>query len=312
MKCIVTGAAGFIGNKLVNKLKKEGYDVVGFIHKNEPKEKVKDVKYKCCDITDKESVKDAFEECDCVFHCAAYVKDYGPKDLFYKINYEGTKNIYKESKKYKVKKFIYLSHIRYESENKLSLYSKTKKLSEEFLLEKFKRNDFPVTIIRPGNVYGPGATTWVLRPVKSIKKNRITLINHGEGLFLHTYIDNLVDAIVSVLKNNVKGEIINVTDGDNSHSWGEYLNRLSEMCGKGKIKRNLSKRQAMIIAKLMIFLNKIFKIKPWVTPMAVNVFTNTKKFDIDKAKNLLDYKPKINYEKGISNVEKWLNKEGYI
>ena len=312
MKCIVTGAAGFIGNKLVNRLKKDGYDVIGLIHKNQPKEKVKDVKYKNCDITDRASVEKAFEKCDFVFHCAAYVKDYGPKDLFYKINYEGTKNIYEESKKYNIKKFVFLSHIIYESEEKFSMYSKTKMLSENFLLEKFKENDFPVTIIRPGNVYGPGATTWVLRPVNSIKNNRVTLIEHGNGIFLHTYVDNLIDAIVSVLKNEVNGEVIDITDGDNSHTWGDYLNKISEMCGKGKIKRNLSKRQAMIIAKLMMLLNKIFKIKPWVTPMAVNIFTNTKNFDIDKARDLLDYKPKIDYTKGISNVEKWLKKEGYI
>ncbi len=312
MKIIVTGASGFIGGKLVKRLKKEDHKIISFIHKNEPKEKIKDVKYKKCDITDKKSVKKAFENCDCVFHCAAYVKDYGPKDLFYKINYEGTKNIYEESKKYNVKKFIFLSHIKYESAKKLSMYTKTKMLTEKFLLEKFKRNKFPVTIIRPGNVYGPGATTWVLRPIESIKKNKISLIDNGEGIFLHTYIDNLIDALVSVLKNDVKGEVINITDGENNHKWGKYLNQLSKMCGKGKINRNLSKRQAMIIAKMMLFLNKIFRIKPWVTPMAVNIFTNKEKFGISKARNLLDYNPKIKYEKGISNVEKWLKKEGYI
>jgi nucleoside-diphosphate-sugar epimerase len=240
------------------------------------------------------------------------VKDYGPKDLFYKINYEGTKNIVETSKNYDIKLFVYLSHIQYESKNDLSLYTKTKLLSEKYLLNKYKTNNFPVTIIRPGNVYGPGATTWVERPLESIRKNKIALIEEGKGIFLHTYIDNLIDALTSVINNNIVGEIINITDGSNTDTWGDYLNRLSKMCGKGEIKRNFSKRQALMIAKTMMLLYKIFRIKPLITPMAVNVFTNTKKVDITKAKELLDYTPKISYEKAISNIEQWLKKENYI
>ena len=313
MKCLVTGAAGFIGNALVKKLVKEGYDVKALIHETKPKNYEKKAEYVSGDITEIESIRPFFKDIDFVFHCAAFVKDYGPKKMFYKINVDGTKNLVKLSEEFKIKKFIFLSHIRYESEEDIGNYSKTKAIAEKYLLEKNKKDGFPVVIVRPGNVYGPGATTWVLRPFKSIQKNRISLIDNGNGIFLHTYIDNLMDAIICALNSSkALGKTIDITDGDNSITWEKYFNDLAKIAGKSKITRNMSKRSALFIGKLMILLNKIFRIEPWVTPMAVRVLTNSHTISIEKAKNLIGYEPKVNFQEGIKSVEKWLKAENYL
>jgi nucleoside-diphosphate-sugar epimerase len=313
MKCLVTGAAGFIGSALVKRLVKEGYEVKALLHNTKPKIYEKKAEYIFGDITEIESIKPFFKDVDFVFHCAAIVKDYGPKNFFYKINLEGTKNLVKISEEFKIKKFIFLSHIRYEDEKVSNYYSYTKALAEQYLIEKFKKDNFPTIIIRPGNVYGPGATTWVLRPLKSIKENKISLIDHGKGIFLHTYIDNLLDAIIAALKEpKALGEIIDVTDGDNDITWGEYFNTVAKIAGKPNIKRNMSRKTALFVSKLMIFLNKLFKIEPWVTPMAVRVLTNQHKVSTEKAKNLLGYNPKVDFQEGIKKVEIWLKNENYI
>lgn len=310
MKCLVTGAAGFIGNALVKRLAKEGYEVIGLIHKTKPKDYEKKAEYVEGDITDIESIKPFFKDVDFVFHCAALVKDYGPKEIFYKINLEGTKNLVKISEEVGIKKFIFLSHIRYESEKSVSHYSKTKALAEQYLAEKYKQNGFPAIIIRAGNVYGPGAAIWVLRLYKSIQKNRVTLVDHGNGIFQHTYIDNLLDAIIAALKEpKALGETIDITDGDNSITYREYLNTIAKIAGRPPIKRNMSKNMALFVSKLMMFLNKVFRIKPWVTPMAVKILTNHHKVSIEKAKQILNYEPKVDYPTGIKRVEDWLKKE---
>ncbi len=313
MRCLVTGAAGFIGNALVKRLVKEGYEVKALIHKTKPKNYGKNVEYVNGDITDIKSIKPFFKDVDFVFHCAALVKDYGHKKNFYKINLEGTKNLVKASEESGIKKFIFLSHIRYESEKSVGYYSKTKALAEQYLLEKYKQNGFPVIIICPGNVYGPGATTWVQRPLRSIQKNRFSLIDHGTGIFLHTYIDNLLDAIIASLnEQKALGKKIDITDGDNSTTWGEYFNSIAKMAGKPNIKRNMSKKTAFLISKLMIFLNIVFKIEPWVTPMAVRVLVNHNTVSIEKAGYLLGYEPEVDFHEGIKRVESWLRKENYI
>jgi len=201
----------------------------------------------------------------------------------------------------------------YEQDKRFGYYNITKKIAERYLIEKYKKEKFPVVIIIPGNVYGPGATTWVLRPIESIKNNRVALINNGQGIFLHTYIDNLLDPLITAMTEpKAIGQTIDINDGDYSITWGKYLNDLAEMIGKEPIKRNFSKKTGLIIGKIMIFFNKITNIKPWVTPLAVSIFSNDKIVNIKQAEKILKYQPKINYNQGMKNVKEWLGQEGYI
>ena len=62
----------------------------------------------------------------------------------------------------------------------------------------------------------------------------------------------------------------------------------------------------------MIFLNIVFKIEPWVTPMAVRVLVNHNTVSIEKAGYLLGYEPEVDFHEGIKRVESWLRKENYI
>jgi len=248
-----------------------------------------------------------------VFHCSALVKDYGKKKNFYKINFEGTKNIFKLCQKNNVRKFIFLGHLDYKSGNNIGYYSKTKRLAEIFLIDKYNKIKFPVIIIRPGNVYGPGANVWVIKPLKAIKKNRIALIDKGEGIFHHTYIDNLIDALIlSIKEPRAIGKIIEITDGTNENTWGEYLNILARLAGKKPIERNISKNIALILSYCMLIFYNLFRIKPFVTPTAVNILSNKKEISIEPAIELLNYNPSVDFKTGMKKVEIWLRNEGYI
>lgn len=313
MKCLVTGVSGFIGNALINRLYSEGYFVRGLIHKNMPDKKLKNVSYYYGNVVEIESLKSAVDGVDVIFHCAAHMKDFGDKEKFYKINFEGTKNLVLLSKEFGIKKFIYVSHMDYENVHKFGFYSDSKKLAEKYLIDQYKRERFPCVIIQPGNVYGPGKAVWVLYLLNAIKKNRIVLIDNGDGIFLHTYIDNLIDALLkSMTSDNAIGEIIKITDGDNDTRWGDYINSLAEMIGKQNINRNISKQKALIIAEINNYFSRIFNTRFIISPTAVHIMTNKKKVSINKAKQILNYNPQVNYEKGMKNVKKWLMEEGYI
>jgi nucleoside-diphosphate-sugar epimerase len=313
MKCLVTGAAGFIGSALANRLSAEGYEIKALIHKNKPEKLNDKIEYISGDILDKESLKPAIKDVDFIFHCAAHVKDYGPKKKFYQVNVEGTKNIVELCEQYKIKRLVYLSHQQYESENKLGHYSRSKRLAEKYLIEKYEKEKLPVVIIRPGNVYGPGANIWVLRILDALKKNRIALIDNGSGIFLHTYIDNLLDALIASLKeDDAIGKIIDITDGKNNTTWKEYFDFLAKISDTAPISRNMSKKTALAISKIMVFFHHIFRIDPIVTPTAVYILTNKKKISIDEATHILNYGPKVDFEMGKKRTTDWLKAQEYI
>lgn len=313
MRILVTGSSGFIGNALINKLSSENYDVIGLYHKIKPQKKINNVEYFKGDITDFDSLKKVVKDADVVFHCAAKLSDYGKRKDFLKVNFEGTKNLVELSQQYNVKRFIFLSHFDYENVEKIGYYSESKKLAEKYLIEKNKNENFPSIIIQPGNVYGPGRAVWVLFPLKAIKDNRIALVDNGNGIFLHTYIDNLVDALIKTINaKNAIGNIIQITDGDNDISWGEYLNSLAKLAGKKEIRRNISKKNALFIARIFEISNKIFGLKPIFSPTTVYLLSNKKKVSIKTANKILNYDPAIKYKEGMIRIENWLREKGYI
>lgn len=312
MNCVVTGASGFIGSLLVKRLIQNGHHVRAVLHVSPPRDHDNQVDYVAADLTNPSSVSDLIQEGDVVIHCAALVKDFGSKKEIMNVNLHGTQHLV-EACRNKIQRCIFLSHLHNLSTKTLGAYSRSKALAEQYLLQKYHDEHFPVVIIRPGNVYGPGATTWCLRPLQAIQQNRIALIDKGTGLFLHTYIDNLLDALQSALTApNVEGEVIEITDGDDTTTWRTYLNDLATLAGKPPITRNITKTTATLISQVMMLRYYLFGRAPLLTPTAVRIFTNKKTVPIEKATRLLGYTPEIDYAEGMRRTALWLKTEQYI
>ncbi len=312
MNCVVTGASGFIGSLLVKRLIQNGHHVRAVLHLSPLQYRDNQVEYVSANLTDPTSLTKLIQEGDVVFHCAALVKDFGKKKEIMDVNLRGTQNLV-EACGTKIQRFIFLSHLHNLSTKKKGPYSHSKALAEQYLLRKYHDEQFPVVIIRPGNVYGPGAATWCLRPLQAIQKDRIALIDQGTGLFLHTYIDNLLDALQSTLTSpRLDGEVIEITDGDNTTTWKTYLNDLAALAGKPPITRDIPKTTASIISQFMMLRYILFHISPLLTPTAVRILTNTQKVSIDKATKLLGYTPAIDYAEGMRRTTLWLKTKQYI
>jgi nucleoside-diphosphate-sugar epimerase len=312
MNCLVTGASGFIGSALVKRLLQEGHHVRAVLHTNPPRHQDSQVEYVNADLTELTSLSPLLYDIDIVFHCAALVKDFGSKKEIMNVNLKGTQHLV-ETCTSKIQRFIFLSHLHNPSTKKIKGYSYSKALAEHFLLEKHRTEQFPAVIIRPGNVYGPGATTWCLRPLQAIQQDRIALIDKGDGLFLHTYIDNLIDGLLSaMIASSIDGEVIEITDGDNSTTWKTYLNDLADIAGKPPISQNITKTTANLISTYMMMRYHLLHKDPLLTPTAVHIFTNQRTVSIKKATKLLRYSPSVDYTEGMKRMALWLKTEHYI
>jgi len=312
MNCLVTGASGFIGSALVKRLVQNGHRVRACLHKTSPLHRETLVDYVITDLTDPASLTPLVKDIDTVFHCAAHVKDFGSKKEIMNVNLKGTQHLV-EACGNKIHQFIFFSHLHSTSPTYIGAYSSSKGLAEQYLLQQHQNNQFPVVIIRPGSVFGPGATTWCLRPLQAIQQDRIALINHGTGIFLHTYIENLLDGLLSIPTTpHLEGEIIEITDGDNTTTWKTYFNDLAALAGKPPITRNITKTTAQLISHSMMIRYYLFNKTPLLTPTAVHLFTNHRTVSIEKASKLLGYSPVVHYAEAMKHIAQWLQKEQYI
>jgi nucleoside-diphosphate-sugar epimerase len=307
MNYLISGATGYIGSFLTKKLAKQGHHIHALTHITQPTFFHKNIQYIQTDITEKKNLVHLTDTYDAVFHCAAKVNDYGPLKQFVAINIQATKNL---AETINTNCFVYLGHISYEKHQNVGYYSQTKHQAEHFLLQKHNNENYPVIIIRPGNVFGPNASLWVLRLIQSIQNNTIRLINNGKGIFHHTYIDNLLDAILLAINNpNAKGQTFDITDGDDSVTWKKYLDDLAQIINKPPIQKNISKTTAATLSKIMMIYSYLTKKPPLLSPTAVSILTNTSKISIQKAQTILGYKPQISYETSMQNIKQWYNQQ---
>ena len=106
------------------------------------------------------------------------------------------------------------------------------KIRSEFLLRGLDTpGEFNVHIIRPGDVYGPGSIPWIVRPIQHMRSNTFLYVDSPRSVINHVYVDNLVDAIETVVDTgaDASGKAFIVTDGEaslNRDFYGWYADQL--------------------------------------------------------------------------------------
>jgi nucleoside-diphosphate-sugar epimerase len=176
MKYFVTGATGFIGGRVTQKLVAAGHQVVALVRTPAKAKSLRDlgVSLREGDITDKESMRATMTGADGVFHLAAWYK-IGARDkrMAEKINVDGTRNVLELMKELGIPKGVYTSTLAVFSDTNgqmvdetyrhngpwLSKYDRTKWKAHYEVAEPMMKAGLPLVIVQPGLVYGPGDTS---------------------------------------------------------------------------------------------------------------------------------------------------------
>ncbi len=252
MNILVTGANGFIGRKLCEKLT-PGNTVIGIGRHNT---QIKDVVYMQADITDKEILKKLFIQYhfDAVYHLASVTFHddiVNQKQKTLEISLKGTENLVTLFNEYcSNAKFIYTStgkvyggkHDEPISENIIitpdNILGKSKYLTEQ-LIDYYapdnKSNQF--TILRIFNVYGYGQRESFVIPhiIKHIKENQTIPLGNLNDKRDYVYISDVIDCLISILNNTCSYkqnlERFNVGTG-RANSVRDILNNIENMLGR--------------------------------------------------------------------------------
>lgn len=241
-KILVTGADGFIGSHLVERLVKIGYNVKAFVMYNSfnswgwldhiDEEVKKSIEVVSGDIRDPFLVNSEIKDCDTVFHLAALIAipfSYKAPSSYIDTNINGTLNVVQSAKENNLKKVIHTStsevygsaqYVPINENHPLSgqsPYAATKIGADQIAMSFHKSFGVPVSIIRPFNTYGPRQSnraiiptiiTQILSGEKEIKVGNISPTRD------FSYIDDTVNGFIAALNShNSNGEIINLGAG---------------------------------------------------------------------------------------------------
>jgi 3beta-hydroxy-delta5-steroid dehydrogenase/steroid delta-isomerase len=318
-RCLVTGAAGFLGRNLVKSLLERGCDVRALVH-NAPLD-LSDPGLQILkgDVRRAEDMLEACEGVDTVFHTAAIIgllggraatREYRQKA--YDANVEGTRNTLEAALKQGAKRFVYTSSVDvcfdgspmpnmneglpYAARVK-SIYAETKIAAESLVLEANERGGLLTCSIRPDGIYGAGDTNILGRFLDELTSGRLKLrIGNGSALQDNSHVDNLVHGEILAAEHLVRGgsacgKAYFITDNEPRNAF-EFFRPLIEGLGYRFPSFGVPVGLLMPIVKLWQYLHFRFGIRtPVFTPHELDKIGVTHFASISAARQDLGYEP---------------------
>jgi nucleoside-diphosphate-sugar epimerase len=225
----VTGATGFIGGRVCERLVQAGAPKVrALVHSMHKAARIARMPVELCPGTlmEPETLRQALGDAKIVIHCGL-----GNAGAIVR----GTENMLAVALAAGAKRFVHVSTAAVYgitpppgSESEDAPIRKTgdaycdNKAAAERVVLRYGRRGLPVTILRPSIVWGP-YSAWSTRLVDDLRGGRVSFIDGGRGACNTTYVDNLIDAMLLSLENDrALNETFFITDGDKV-TWGDFI-----------------------------------------------------------------------------------------
>lgn len=307
---VVTGAGGFIGSHLAERLVSLGADVRAMVHYNalgshgwlDTSEYAKDMEIAAGDIADRDFVRSTLEGCDYVFHLAALIAipySYRAPASYVRTNIEGTLNVLQASRETQATRVLHTStsevygtarYVPIDEEHPLqgqSPYSASK-IGADKIAESFDRSfGVPVVTVRPFNTFGPRQSARAVIPTiitqaLAGKTVRLGSLRPTRDL---NFVANTVDGFVAAAEaNDAVGQTINLGSG-REISVGDLVEVIGKLMGR-HIEVTTDQE----------------RLRPDASEVERLLASN------EKARTLLHWAPKVPLEEGLSQTITWLER----
>ena len=310
-KALVTGAGGFIGSHLTERLVTLGADVKAFVRYNSrndwgllevlPMHIRHEIEIISGDLKGPEVVRQATKDTDIVFHLAALVavpySYVNPRD-FVETNVIGTLNVLNAAKEHNIERLIHTStsevygtaqYIPIDEKHPLQAQSPyaASKIGADKLVESYHLSyDLPVTTVRPFNTYGPRQSARAIIPTiitQALTRKKIFLGSmHPTRDF--NYIEDTVDAFIKAAESPKSvGEVINFGSGQEI-SIGDLTDKITALISKD--------------VEVVFDATRIRPISSEVERLVA---------DVTKAKELVGWEPRFSLDDGIRKTIEWIS-----
>jgi nucleoside-diphosphate-sugar epimerase len=309
---VVTGGSGFLGKKVADKLREEGYTVYQMAL---PQEEVEGDQFFKGDITDPNKFE--LPKTDTLVHCAGILESSHPTDeLMFKVNYEGTVNVYNKAIKKGLKRFVFISTVaaigpqgaagRGMTEDMpphpKDAYGRSKLKAEQFLEKMSSKDRIDVTVLRPTVLYGEGMNLHSsgMKTFTAINDGIMPIVSGGKTIYNLLHVENFIHSISLALEKGKSFNIYHVSEGPYTHK--HVIDTIEKEMGRNGHKKT-PKFLLYLVARFFQLISPLMKGPPPVSMTKYRGLTSDIwHLDSSKIENELGFKPIVSLEEGVKRT----------
>lgn len=315
----VTGGSGFVGGRLIERLRGAGHEVRALARSDAAAEKVRahGAEPVPGELGDRAALRAGAEGCELAFHAAATLGDSGSPAEFERGNVTGTENVLAACADAGVRRLVHVSTeavlfagrplVQVDETAPLqpgspALYSATKARAEQAVLAA-NGERLQTVVVRPRFVWGKGDTTLLPRMVEMVESGRFAWIGGGRHLTSTTHVENAVEGLILAAERGRPGEVYFVTDGE-PVVFREFVGELLATQGVQPPTRNVPLPLARALMEVGEALARVLPggHAPPLTRFAFWVSSQECTIRIDKAVEQLGYAPVRSIAEGLAEL----------
>jgi nucleoside-diphosphate-sugar epimerase len=320
MTVLVTGASGFLGSHVLERLAAIGMPAVGLGRDAGRCDALQRAGHAVIrhdlSLPFDATLVAQLAKVEKIIHCAALSSPFGRLKDFVAANVAATQNLAGFAKRQDVDRFVHISSpsVCFAFRDQLGLsedaplpepvnhYARTKRAAEAIVLG---APEIHPVVLRPRGLYGAGDRALLPRLIKAAASRPLPVFRGGRAAIDLTHVDDVVDAVIAALAAPIEAEeqIFNVSGGEMLP-----IRRVAdEACARAGLKprwRPMPLKPAMLAAGLMeaVAIRLPGRPEPPVTRYGVGLFAYAQSLDLSNAKRVLGWVPKIAFEQGLDRT----------
>ncbi len=315
----VTGGSGFVGGRLIERLRAEGHAVRALARSDFSAARVRSLGAEPVsgELADRDALRAGADGCELAFHAAATLGDWGSREEFERGNVQGTENVLSACAEAGVRRLVHVSTeavlfagkplVQVDESAPLqpdspALYSATKARAEQAVIAA-NGERLETVVVRPRFVWGAGDTTLLPRMVEMVRSGRFAWIGGGNHLTSTAHIDNTVEGLMLGAGRGRPGNVYFVTDGE-PVVFREFVGELLATQGVAAPTRSIPTPVAHALMSIGEGVARVLPghRPPPLTRFACWVSSQECTIRIDKAREQLGYAPVRSIAEGLAGL----------
>lgn len=274
------------------------------------------------DIADREVQRESLKGVETVFHlAAAHLSVSADGADFHRVNVEAVKSLVESSREAGLRRFVHCSSVGVFGALKVNPadedtpcepefdYEKTKLEGEGVLLDAFRSEGFPVTILRPAWVYGPGCPR-TEKLFRAIRRGRFVIAGSGQGFRHSVYIRDMIAAFESAARRDeALGKVIIIADDEavTVETLVRHISHMTEAATPRSVPFPLLYAAGALAELVFGLLGR----DPPISRRSLRFFSGNTSFRTDRAREILGFEPRYGIQEGLRETAKIMETGGF-